>query len=217
MILFLTLVSLSPALQIETLPALQRRTRNPSPALHNGEDCISKAYALHNLTALGTQVVLDSGNPENNEVVFQLFNPITGVSGECAAHGASLAQHKATGDPESWYNCFVESRDPSITVQFQFDSVLSQLIVNETWACERNDGNLTYVPYLVTLLGCRRVDHLVLASHTSARMLLSFNFRVRFEALGSCNLTMVCNDKGSQRLCSEGDDVLVDVYVSTTV
>lgn len=106
-----------------------------------------ESYAVHNLTALAPEVIIDSSAPANNAVVFQLFNPITGVSGECAAHGATLAPDKAVGKPATWYNCFVESRNSSITAQFQFDSVLNQLTVNETWTCgeDEEDGTLKCV------------------------------------------------------------------------
>lgn len=124
------------AASISPVELLQSQTR---PAYPNDDECVSKAYALHNLTALAPQVVLDRSSPENDAVVFQLFNPVTGVSGECAAHGATLAPDKVTGNSELWYDCFVESRDPSITVQFQFDSALSQLTVNETWMCEEDE------------------------------------------------------------------------------
>jgi hypothetical protein len=107
--------------------------------LRADDDCISRSFAIRNLTALAPQIVTDRADPSNNAVVFQLYNPITSVSGECAAHGASLAPDTATSEPEEWYSCFVESRDPSISVQFQYDSATSQLTVNETWICEEDE------------------------------------------------------------------------------
>ncbi|KAB5532672.1 hypothetical protein GE09DRAFT_1145469 [Coniochaeta sp. 2T2.1] len=123
---------------LERIYSIDSRSHVASPS-QSDDECVTKSFATHNLTALAPQVVLDSRIPDNNAVVFQLFNPITEVSGECAAHGATLAPDKETGEPELWYNCFVESRDPSITAQFQFDSALSQLTVNETWICEEDE------------------------------------------------------------------------------
>ncbi|OIW32038.1 hypothetical protein CONLIGDRAFT_712446 [Coniochaeta ligniaria NRRL 30616] len=131
-IVSLAFLSLTSTSQLE-------HTHMTLPAFQDDDECVSKSFALRNLTALAPQVVIDESNPDNNAVVFQLFNPITKVSGECAAHGATLAPDKATGNPELWYNCFVESRDPSITVQFQFDSASYQLTVNETWLCEEDE------------------------------------------------------------------------------
>jgi hypothetical protein len=90
------------------------------------------------------QVIIDSATPDNNAVVFRLFNSITAVSGECAAHGSALSPNNATGIPEKWYNCFVESRDPSIVVQFQYDSASNGLTVNETWTCEEDEEDGSY-------------------------------------------------------------------------
>ncbi|MDB5911140.1 MAG: hypothetical protein JWP34_5257 [Massilia sp.] len=117
---------------------------NLCSTLPNDKECVSKSFAIHNLTAVAPQVVIDSSSPDNNAVVFRLFNPITEVSGECAAHGVTLAPDNVTGNPGLWYNCFVESRDPSITVQFQYDSALDQLTVNETWVCEEDEDDGTF-------------------------------------------------------------------------
>jgi hypothetical protein len=130
---FLTLTSLAVALGVNHAPT------NP---LRRSEECVTKALALRNLTALAPQIVLDSAIPENNAVVFQLFNPVTQVSGECAAHGDTLSPDALTGRPDIWYNCFVESRDPTITVEFQFDSSLNRLTVNETWTCADDEDDL---------------------------------------------------------------------------
>jgi len=119
------------------------------------DECVSKSFSIHKLTALAPEILLDTASPDNNAVVFQLFNPITRVSGECTAHGTTLAPDKDTGRPELWYDCFVESRDPSITVQFQYDSALDQLTVNETWICEEDevDGSFRSVPACLSDVG----------------------------------------------------------------
>ncbi|KAJ9160937.1 hypothetical protein NKR19_g2785 [Coniochaeta hoffmannii] len=122
--------------------------------LQNDDECVTRSFAIHNLTALSPQVVIDSSDPNNNAVVFQLFNPITAVSGECAAHGAILAPDRETGDTDVWYSCFVESRDPSIAVQFQYDSAVNQLTVNETWICEEDEEGGTFqCVFEATILG----------------------------------------------------------------
>jgi hypothetical protein len=71
-------------------------------------------------------------------IYFQLGNPALGVDGQCSAHGPTLAPSgiaNALYDPNKWYNCFMETRDPSIDAIFRFDSAQNQLTVNETWSC----------------------------------------------------------------------------------
>lgn len=144
-------------------PCLARRSDN---------ECVSDSFAVHNLTALAPEVIIDSSKPDNNAAIFQLFNPVTQVSGECAAHGATLAPDKALGEPEIWYNCFVESRDPSITAHFQFDSVLNQLTVNETWTCGEGDegGTLQCVSQVNFAGKCSKHQCLMVALWSSSRL-----------------------------------------------
>lgn len=121
---------------------VQNTTSHEVHMTRNAEDCTSRSAALVNLTVVNTQIVL--GNPlsrENSSIVFQLRNPATGVEGECAAHGPALTPNGVGSDPYIWYNCFVESRNPSITKMFQYDSVINQLSVNETWICDDNTAD----------------------------------------------------------------------------
>lgn len=107
---------------------------------YDDQECMARSLSLQNLTAIRPEIVIDSSNPANNAVVFQLYNPATGVSGECAAHGATLSPDPAVGKPELWYGCFVESRDATISAGFRFDSPGNQLTVKETWTCVSADS-----------------------------------------------------------------------------
>ncbi|KAH8899984.1 hypothetical protein GQ53DRAFT_758113 [Thozetella sp. PMI_491] len=113
-------------------------------------NCLENSGRVNNLTLIYTRT-LDGGpaGGEDSMIYFQLGNPALGVDAQCSAHGPTLAPSGTDNtlfDPGKWYNCFVESRDPSIDAVFRFDSVQTRLTVNETWACQ-DEKTDTMVPF----------------------------------------------------------------------
>ncbi|KAB5523992.1 hypothetical protein GE09DRAFT_1065429 [Coniochaeta sp. 2T2.1] len=80
MFLLLGFVNLAIASTPDRIHSIDSRSHVTSPSTQSGDECVSKSFAIHNLTALAPQTVLDSAKPDNNAVVFQLFNPITEVA-----------------------------------------------------------------------------------------------------------------------------------------
>ena len=103
-------------------------------------DCLERSTQVKTLSLIYTQVI-NGGHDDGPDsmIYFELQNPSIGVDAQCSAHGPTLAPNEIGNtlyDPTKWYNCFVESRDPSIGAVFQFDSARKLLSVNETWSCQ---------------------------------------------------------------------------------
>ena len=103
-------------------------------------ECLQKALAQRNLSAIQTQITFsNSSDGLNNVIEFRLYNPAIDVSTECAGHGAALSPTGPARNPDMWYWCFVESRDSNIAASFRYDTVTNRLTVNETWICKDQD------------------------------------------------------------------------------
>lgn len=110
------------------------------------DNCLGNSLALQTLTVFQGSVTGASPASENDTaVVFQLLNPALDVDAQCAAHSTALTPNGRHRDPSVWYNCFVESRDTTISAKFQFDTVANKLTVNETWECTNATTSFTYV------------------------------------------------------------------------
>lgn len=105
------------------------------------EDCTADSLALKNMTTYQIQIVYTDSPTDDNSVVFQLYNPVIGVDAQCAAYGPGLGVGDTRND--TWYGCFIESRDTRISASFAYDFVLNQVTVNETWVCD--SANSSYV------------------------------------------------------------------------
>jgi len=148
----------------------------------------------------GLIVLDDSSDGANNSyIAFELHNSAIGVDAECSGHGAALVSGISESDPDQWYFCFVESRDPSISASFKYDSSLNMLTVNETWtdSSSTDDSSCGYES-----LRTRKI------SKTTT-----------YQALGSDYLPIVCQDvgdKGSmQKQCTQVKDASIQVEVTT--
>lgn len=117
--------------RIETIPSTM------------AEDCTAESRELHNMTTYQIQISYSNSSHEDNSVVFQLYNPAIGVDAQCAAYGPTLGVGDSRSD--TWYPCFVESRDPRISAAFKYDFVANQVTVNETWVCDAADPDQSYV------------------------------------------------------------------------
>jgi hypothetical protein len=121
------------------------QSRHVSPALSGvvvrdaSETCPEMSLAMRNMTLMQIDILNDSRLDGDSSIAFQLYNPATAVETECSAHGPTLLPDGAGGDSNTWYDCFVESRNPNIRAAFQYDAALNRLTVNETWICDNSD------------------------------------------------------------------------------
>ncbi len=103
-------------------------------------DCLPRSARVTKLAFIDAQFIDGGpGGGQDSMIYFQLNNPTLDVQAQCSAHGPSLGPKDMGNrlyDPAKWYNCFMESRDPTIGAVFQFDSSVNRLTVNETWSCQ---------------------------------------------------------------------------------
>ena len=105
-------------------------------ASRRDETCTSRALALQDLIVLNARVQMGSAvRNQNTSVTFQIENPATGLQANCSAIGQALTANGEGGDPFKWYDCSLGKNSINMTASFQYNAVISDLTLRETWRC----------------------------------------------------------------------------------
>jgi hypothetical protein len=111
-----------------------------------GSNCTQKSSLLRYLTVSQSKIV--NGNPlvgENSSITFLLENTATGVKLNCSGAGPELTPDGIGSDPYKWWDCAPRTNDVvNTTARFQYNLIIEELTVNETWACLEDPAH-TYV------------------------------------------------------------------------
>jgi hypothetical protein len=102
--------------------------------------CTGQSFLLRALTV--SKSTFFNGNALNSQtsnISFSLANKATGTKVACAAESIALTGSAVGADPYAWYECGSDASNPTTKSKFQFDSMIMQLTVNQTWACADKD------------------------------------------------------------------------------
>jgi hypothetical protein len=130
--LLLLSLALLQALVVSTAPSPQATT-DPST-----DTCAVDSKALKTLTV--TALDFFNGNPlqaqsSSSSLTLSVRNPITSDLANCSAAGVALTPQAIGSDPYIWYQCKVDASEAQLTASIQFNALINEVSVNETWVC----------------------------------------------------------------------------------
>ncbi|KAK3313202.1 hypothetical protein B0H66DRAFT_388091 [Apodospora peruviana] len=121
------------------------------------EDC-SASRAKTNLQV--SSAYTNRGSPfqaYNSTISFILYNEAAHARGNCSAFGDALTPNGVGWDPYLWYDCTLQSEGKNttanVTTKFQYNSVLNEITLNQTWYCT----GIEWYRYSVTAFGWGRI------------------------------------------------------------
>ncbi len=203
-LLFISMAAAALSLPKSTLSS----PRQSNTAVNVDESCVANALALNNFVVRNGRVQMGSTvKNQNTTVAFQVDNPATGLRANCSAYGPALTVNGLGGNPFQWYDCSFEPNNLNMTASFQFNGVISDLTLRETWLCI-DDSNHTYVLLLGVMGPCKK------------RQLMQLYIRTRVQASMQDTLPVTCTEPAAKDnfayLCIQDGEARYNTSITLT-